>query len=206
MTPEPGSTESAREDLAFLRNLVEAGDSGRRQLGQGYLVAGLCYGLQMMGHAVSYFGHVTNPLFNLIVGVAPTIVFLGLIVWLLRRDRPARSTVTARTVAAVFSSVGWANIVLIVIIGSLAWRQQSLEIWLLYPCAVMVMQGAAWLVAYQVRRERFAAIIAAGWLVSALAAGLSIGHQGAFIAILGAAMLLFMALPGYLMIRNETPT
>jgi hypothetical protein len=77
-----------------------------------------------------------------------------------------------------------------------------MEVWQIYPCIIMVMQGAAWMVAWLVKRQAFSAILSVGWFVTGVAAGLTIGNLGAFILVLGLGLWLFMALPGYLMIRD----
>ncbi len=52
---------TARDDLAFLRALAEAGDDGQRQFGRVYLAAGLIYGAQMLAHAAQALGWIATP-------------------------------------------------------------------------------------------------------------------------------------------------
>ena len=45
------NTDTAREDLAFMRALVQPDEAWQRQFGEIYLACGLCYGGQMLMHA-----------------------------------------------------------------------------------------------------------------------------------------------------------
>ena len=83
MTPD-----EARDDLAYLRALVEPGDSFQRQFGETYFAAGLCYGVQMLLHALQFGLNWQDERLGLAIGFGPTVVFLGLMIWIIRR-RPA---------------------------------------------------------------------------------------------------------------------
>jgi hypothetical protein len=199
MTPD-----SARDDLAFLRSIVQAGDDGMRQFGEGYLVAGLCYGVQMLLHGAQLLGWASsNGLVGLAIAFGPTVVFTVLMVWQGHKHRHKRvGSVAGRAIGAVFAGVGFANLILIAIIGLAAWREQSVEVWLIYPCTVMVMQGAAWMVVWAVKRELFSAIVAIGWFAVSLAMGVSIGHPAAFVITTGLGLFLFMVIPGWIIVRR----
>ncbi len=54
-------SHSARDDLAFLRTLVEAGDTYYRPFGEAYFAAGLIYGAQMLMHAGQALGLDCQP-------------------------------------------------------------------------------------------------------------------------------------------------
>lgn len=202
------SPDEAREDLAFLRALVQAGDDGRRQMGEAYLAGGVCYGVQMLGHGGQFLGWVpdSGPI-GLAIAAGPTVVFLVLItlVNIRRRRATPRQDAASRAVGSVFAAVGLANFALIAIIGNAAIRAHSLEVWQIYPSIILVMQGAAWMVSWLVKRQTFAALMSVGWFISGVAAGLSIGHLGAFILVLTLSLWLLMALPGYLMMRDARP-
>ncbi len=198
--------DSARDDLAYLRALVEAPGSFQRSLGESYFAAGLCYGVQMLLHAGQLAGWIPpGSAAGLTIGFAPTVVFLGLLVWIIRRH-PAKpgGSVVARAVGAVFGAVGLANLALIVVIGSVAWREQNLTIWLIFPCTVLILQGLAWMVVYALRRRLWFAVVAAGWFVTAIAMALAIKAPAAFIGIGGFGFLAFMLVPGWVMMRQPT--
>lgn len=199
MTPE-----SAHDDLAFMKSLVQPGDKFQRDFGRTYFAAGLCYGIQMLLHGAQLAGWswLQGEAPGLIIGLGPTVVFLGLLVWLARGGNAA-PTLANRAIGSVFAAAGVGNLTLIVIVGLSAWREQSLQVWLVYPCAVMVMQGMAWMVAWQIRRYPWFLAISAGWFATALAMAVSIPNLAAFVAITGLGMLAFMLIPGWVMMRRS---
>jgi hypothetical protein len=200
------NTDRARDDLAFLRGLVQPDERWQRGFGESYAAAGLCYGTQMIGHGLQGLGIIPGDgPFGLLIGAGPTVVFVVLLLIINRRNRmPPRATggVTSRAVGAVFSAVGTANFFLIAIFAALALREHSLKIWLLYPCVVLIMQGAAWMVAYALRRQRWFAVVAAGWFLTGLAMGLTIETIGWYILIGGVGLFAFMLVPGLVMMRQ----
>ncbi|HEY0106972.1 MAG TPA: hypothetical protein VGB91_12885 [Rhizomicrobium sp.] len=203
MTANP---QSARDDLAFLRALVDDDDSaGSRTFGEGYLAAGLIYGGQMLLHAMQAMGWIGGSgLAALAIGFGPTVLFVPVMTWIVVRNRanPVRGTV-ARAVGGMFAVVGLANLVLVAVIGSVAWREGSVTTWLIYPCAVFVLQGAAWLFAFTMRRRPWLLGVALGWFACAVAMALTVTMTGYFILFAGLGLWLCMALPGLIMLPRK---
>jgi hypothetical protein len=195
-------TETLRDDLAFMRALVSGGDGFTRAFGEAYGVSGLIYGSQILLHAAQLFGLLpTAPAWSLTIGLGPTVVFIPVISWISWRNRAVRSGSTGRAVGAVFAAAGAANLGLICVIGAVAWREQSLTTWLIYPCSVFVLQGAAWLVAWALRRRAWLAVVAAGWFVAGIAMAVSITSIPYFLLAAALGIWLCMALPGWVMTR-----
>jgi hypothetical protein len=198
--------QSARDDIAFLRSLV--GDDENVQataFGKAYFAGGLIYGGQMLGHAALGLKLLPDtPAVNLTVGLGPTLVFVPVLIWIIRSgQRSAIRGAVGRAIAAVFASVGLANLFLIAVIGAVALSQHSLVVWLIYPCTVFVLQGMAWLFAYMMRRRGWYALVAAGWFVCGVAMALTVSTATAwFIVFAGLGLWLCMALPGWIMMRN----
>src|SRR5205085_6654154 len=117
--------QSAQDDLAYLRALVQPKDQGQAPFGESYLAGGLLYGLQLVGHWAQATGAVVfSDAGALALGLGPTVVFLAVLGWIMWRSRPSPQTGTAnRAVGLMFGSVGLANLVLIAVIGPLAWRE-----------------------------------------------------------------------------------
>jgi len=199
--------EEALDDLAFMKSLVQSGADIQRPIGEGYVAAGVCYGVQTLLHLGQGAGLVSDQgLAGLAVALGPTVVFLVLITWLsIKNRRPtAAASLVSRTVAAVFVAFGLSNIALIAIIGSQALRLKSLDVWLIYPCVVLGLQGAAWLIVYTLRRRAWIAVMAAGWFVTGVAMAFSIGHPMAFVATTSFGLWGLMVVPGLYMMRRPT--
>ena len=201
--------KSALDDLAYMRALVEAPGAFQRSFGEAYFAAGLCYGLQMLAHAGQEIGWLPGEgLAALLIGIGPTVVFLGLLTWVIVREqtsrRPAGGAV-AKAIGAVLGAIGIANLVLVFVVGIVAWRAGSLTIWLIYPCVVMVLQGAAWLVIYALRRRAWFGAVALGWYVtgSVMAVGVAYENFTLFIGAAGLGFLAFMLVPGWIMMRSS---
>jgi len=202
MTATP---QSVQDDLAFMRSLVESGSGVQGAFGEAYLAAGICYAAQMVltaGQSVAWLPN--TAAWSLTIGLAPTVVFLAVLVWIIWRSRHAVPMgVVGRAIGAVFACVGIANLALVAVIGSVALRQHSLTTWLIYPCAVFVMQGAAWLVAFSLRRHAWLALVAIGWFATAIVMACYIEKTGYFIVLAGIGFVLLMVVPGAVMMRTS---
>jgi hypothetical protein len=203
------NTDTARDDLAYMRALVDAPGNFRRSFGEAYFAAGLCYGVQMLLHGVQRFGWLPGegPI-ALTIGIGPTVVFMGLLTWIIRRERASRPPAggaVARAIAAVGSAVGLANLVLIFVIGVVALSEKSLKIWLLYPCTVMVLQAMVWLVIFVLRRRAWFGVVAAGWFLVAAVMAVAIATWNVDVFMITAALgfFAFMLVPGWLIMRQR---
>ena len=195
--------ESAQEDLAFLRALARTGDGFQLPFGAAYLSAGLCYGVQMLLSAAQTLGWLPAwPILGLAVGLGPTVVFAVLMtIIVVRNRRAAPAGLMGRAIGAVFGAMGLANLALVAVIGSVAMRQHSLTVWLIYPCTVFVLQGAAWFIAFSLRWRSWLALVAAGWVVFGLLMTWFITQPILYIAAGGVGMIVCMVIPGAVMLR-----
>lgn len=195
--------QDVEADLAFMKALVEGPAMPWSAFGETYLVGGLIYGVECLFHFAQYQGWIVlAPTLSVVVGVGFTVVFLAILAWMLWRRRGTPPVGTAnRAIRSMFSAVGITNIVMVALFATVAARHHSVTIWMIYPTIVFALQGAAWLVAAMLRRRPWMGAIAAGWYVSALWLGLTIDTV-AYLAVCGFSLLLWMALPGALMLRQ----
>ena len=176
------NADSARDDLAFMRALVSSDDHWQRQFAEIYTAAGVCYSVQVLMHIGQFLGMAPSAgLGGQVIGWAPTVVFVILLVWSVRRAGPRPGGVTSRAVGAVFAAVGLSNLALMISIGSVALRLHNQTIWLLYPCVVMVLQGLAWLVAFMLRRRTWMAVVAFGWFAVGVSMAVFIENMVGFV-------------------------
>ena len=75
----------------------------------------------------------------------------------------------------------------------------SLTIWLLYPCLVFIIQGAAWGVAYALRRRAWLGLVALGWSAAAVVMAFFIGSP-TYALIASLSMFVLMFAPGAAML------
>lgn len=197
---------NAREDLAFLRNLVESDEPLRlRAFSEAYFASGLIYGGQMLLHAGQALGLMPGtPVAGLLIGLGPTALFIPVMIWIgIRNRNSVLRGATGQAVGRVFSAIGLANLALMVIIAWRAFVTHNLETWLIFPCAVFVLQGTAWFFAWMMRRRGWHGLVALGWFASAIAMALTIGQLHLFIIFAGLGLWLCMALPGYLLLHGR---
>ena len=199
-----GDLNSARDDLAFLRALVN--DAPRTQSAGGwlFLAGGVLFGLQCLFFWAQMVFRIQLPAWGWMVPtVLPTVLFLIALVLVVRQGRKSPQTgVATRAMNAAWSSTGLVTMTVIVVFAFNAWREQSLLIWLLYPIIVCAVQGGVWYVAYMIRKRAWLAGVSAGWLVSAMALGFMTRNMDLYGLTIGIALLLFMALPGWIMVRQ----
>ena len=197
-------SQSARDDLAFVRALVSEGGKVQASAGEALLAGGLCYGLQCLAQwALMVSGWPAPPIVHLTAGFLPTVIFIALIIWIVRRNGAAAPQGMAmRAFNAGFGSTGLATLTTAAIFGYLAWRRQDLGVWLFHPLMVAVLQGAAWYIAFAILRRGWLALVSAGWFVTAFLGALVLDRLDLFLPLVGVALLLLMALPGWILMRS----
>jgi hypothetical protein len=193
---------SAREDLAFMRALVETdGRRAQAMAGQIFIVAGLIYGAQCLAQWAGVVGLITAPLvLNLWVGLGPTVLCVAVIVAMTIKNRGVSQTSTQRALNAVFTSMGFANLSMVAVFGIVATRRHDWTIWEMYACVVFAFQGAAWLVSFSLRKRFWHLAVALAWFATAVALSLVLGTT-TYVLIAALALIFLMALPGYAMLR-----
>lgn len=196
--------KAAQDDLAYLKGLVQGTGSQQRLTGKLFLAGGLLYGGECAFHWAQSQG-VIHPsgLVTLIVVVAISVVFLAILTAAIISKRGESQGGTAsRAVNAAFTAAGATNAVMIVVFGLVAAAHHSLTIWLLYPCVVCALQGAAWLISAQVNRRVWHGGVALGWFATTIAMALTIATPPLYSAVVGLGLILWMAVPGYVLMRT----
>jgi len=203
MSTEMHEHGNVGDDLAFLRALAEGGGESQRSTGAGLVAGGALYGLQCFVFSAQGYGLVSlGDTASGVVGFGITVVFLVVLAFIVWRNRDAQEGgVVARALSAAFGSAGAATLAMLCVFGYTALRDKSLATWLLYPCAVFALQGAAWMVAWMLRRRAWLGIVAFGWLGSAIVLSWTISTPPLYALVAGIALVLFMAVPGWLMMR-----
>lgn len=193
--------QSATEDLAYLRAIVDGGGV-QKSGGALFIAAGVIYGLQVLGHWAQGSGLLNlGPLGGLALLVGPTVVFLVVMSWILARNRGKTAGSTAKAFNAAFSAIGLTNLVLVMIFGPAAYAQHDWKVWMFYGAVAYALQGTGWLIAFNLRREAWMGLTALGWFAAAVAMGLFIG-TATYALIAALALLVLMVGPGLIMMRK----
>lgn len=200
-------TESARDDLAFVRALMSESGQVQSSLGQALLAGGACFGVQCLLQALFVNRTDIPTALHLIVGISPTLIFIVAITWISIRDKGAsKHSVGTRAINAAFGGGGLAAMTTALIFGYLAITYRNMGTWLLHPVMICVVQGVVWYTAFAVRRRGWFGLVSAGWFATSLVLAYMLGLKDErvitpFLLVLSAALLGLMALPGWIMMR-----
>lgn len=197
--------EAARDDLAYMRSLIGGTSAMQATIGEAFVWAGVLYGGQCILHWLQTLNVVPSEgLVALAIGIVPTIVFCGVLSWIIWKDRKTKVTgVASRALGAVFQGAGLANLVMAFVFSYGASRAESFGLWLYHPIVVCMFQGVAWFVAWTILRRAWLGLVAAGWFATTVALGIAVfADIGVYLLILGISLIVLMAIPGYAMWRG----
>jgi hypothetical protein len=198
-------TQSAREDLAFLRQLVDEDDGGRPLwiFGASYLAIGLAIIAQVVALWIIAADLVPAPEWAPLAAiVAVWTVYTFAQQWIAGRVRGVKpgANVRSRVGGAALYSMALPHLTMVVVFAITAWRQQD-GIFLQQAALVFfALQGGMWFIIHALRRERWHLLEAIAWLLATLAAAPFLGTDtfGPVIAII---VLALMVAPGIYMLR-----
>ncbi|WP_421736239.1 hypothetical protein [Caulobacter sp.] len=197
-------TQSAQDDLAYMRTVVEQGGRPRMAGALIYMAAGLIYGAETLvhwGQSINLIQLSESATLAFVAGC--TLLFVLVMVVLIVRDKTkgVGAGTGSRALNAAFGGAGLANIALMAIFGVNAWRQHDFMIWMLYPCVVFALQGAAWYVAFMLRWKIWMLTVSLGCLTTSVVMGLVIGTP-TFNLVAALACFAWLAVPGAIMARD----
>jgi hypothetical protein len=174
-------------------------------IGEAFLWAGSLYGAQCILHWLQTLELMPSEgLGALAISLLPTILFCGVLAWIIWKDRKIKVTgVGARALGAVFQGAGLANLVMAFVFAYGATKAESFGLWLYHPIVVCMFQGVAWYVSWVVLRRAWLGLVALGWFATTVALGVAVyADIGAYLAILGVALIVLMAVPGWVIWRG----
>ena len=196
--------QSAQDDLAFMRAMVEEGSQTNLTGTSMMVIGGVLYGLQCLGHWAEAAGLLVYPgMVRLLIGFGPTVLFLAVVAWVTWRDRGRGfgKTTASRAIGAGFAGAGIANITLTFVFGFNAARSGDFTLWLFYPAVVCAIQGAVWFAFAVLRRRLWLGAVAAGWYIAGALTGVLVHSPADYLLVLALSMFLLLALPGAVMMR-----
>ncbi len=192
--------DGAKDDIAFLRSLVGDGAGAKRDAAM-LLIVGLIFGSLDFVYWLIFAGIVDWPAaIGNWLWVGAVAVFAAALILVLRIPRP--TSAAGRAAGTALAGVGLALIVaeLAFFAGGEALHLPLLALWTL-PVALFTLYGAAWSVAFVVKRRSRFAVIAGGCYVAAFFGGLTMGSPTEWLT-LSFGLFALVAAPGVVMLRE----
>lgn len=195
--------QSVRDDIAFLRNLAEAGRSGTMAGGEILLCAGLIYGVTSFATAgCMAAGLVTSGLFMPIVWFGATALFLFCL-FTLKASARERSSGAAGAAGVAFSGAGISMFFIIVSLMLISYRANA---WLVMSAAapvIVAIYGGCWWLAAVLTKIRWLYAVAYGSFAAGLAMAWYATEPVMQFTLYGATLLLLLAAPGFAFMRKS---
>lgn len=193
---------SARDDLAFLREVAEDRGPLPSHLGAHLFWPGLLYGLNVAYTWAGLAGFAPWPQDWYAWAYMPaTVIYIPICIWLTLDGRKQHWGPGARVFAAAWSGVSimTLTVVGIVIAASVKTGVNYAVVW---PPIALALYAGAWLALGVALRRLWAILVAVGCSLSAILMGILTGAPEVWL-VMGLGMLLFMAAPGAMMMRRK---
>lgn len=196
--------ETARDDLAYMRSLVGGTERMQATIGEAFFWAGVLYGAQCGLHVLQVAGLAPEVgVGALAIAWLPTVIFCAMLAMIIAKDRKApKGGASSRTLSAVFQGAGIANLATAFVFAYGAYKFEAPGLWLYHPVVVCMFQGVAWYVAWVILRRTWLGFVAIGWLATSVGLGVVIDDVSWYLGILSVALVVLMAIPGYVMWRG----
>jgi hypothetical protein len=199
-------THSARDDLAFLRSLVdEDWRPGLWAFGAIYLSIGLV----LVAHVLISWAGAAGYLPVRAVTAYVALYAVASVVWTwvggrVRRESQRNAaqvaSVKGRAGAVALTSTFLGHLVMLAAFVIVAVRQSNGVFLELAPLVLFTLQSTAWFVVHAMRRQRWQLVVAVGWLVAVLGLAPLVGTSAFGLGIAATAVAL-MIVPGAYMMR-----
>lgn len=197
-------TDSARDDLAFMRAVAEDRGPLPSVLGAHLFSVGLLYGLNLIYGWAGYSGLVPWPKDGMVwLYIPASVVYVPICIWLNIRGTRISWGPGARAFAAAWSGVGVVTITVVAIMF-LATLRTGIPYHETWPAIALALYGGAWCMFAIVRGRLWAFLVSLGCCASAVACAALIHNNELWLA-MGVGLLLFVGLPGFAMMRARQP-
>ncbi len=195
-------TQGLKDDLAFLRDLTQDSGKGLARDGFNLAAVGLVFGVVTLVYWLVFWG----PLASL-MALAYWLWIAGLLLMIVATAIARRSLPAATGAAARALSVAWNGVGVSLLAGGLAllaaaWRtHDGAFVLATFPILLFSLYGAAWSVAYAVKRLSWFAWVSTGCFGVAFAEGLLYRspHQWLVMSI---GLFLLVGLPGLVILKK----
>lgn len=192
--------QSLREDIAFIRQMAEAGRDRPMLGGQILVAAGLVWG------AASFSVWCMTSVLRMSAGSANIAWAIGFVVWMVtlfvmvRRVR-AQVSGPQETSGAAWAGVGYAIFAIAVSLGVIGWRLNLPSVLWAIPSVLLALYGAAWSVAATAFRKPWMHVMAIASFVMAPVNGWFAGDPAIWL-IYAISLVGLLTAPGLYLIRE----
>jgi hypothetical protein len=195
--------ESLRDDIAFLRDLARDDGAGLAREGANMIVVGLLFGAVAFSYWLIFAGYVTPPPAVVSWLWAAGVGVMILVALFLNRGLPRASGAASRALAAAWGGTGVSLLApcLGLMLGGARTGNAHLVLWI-FPVILFTLYGAAWGVAFVVKRRQWLFNVAVGCAATAFAEGALVSSPYQWL-VLSAGLILLVALPGAAILRQS---
>jgi hypothetical protein len=200
------TTQTLKDDLAFIRSLAEEGRAGPLLGGPILLTNGLIFS----GASLLDFALATHPalarqdwladVWWAALGLS-ALVTIALIARLRAGKGRGSGPLVAKTFGSIWSGVGlavWACVFGLLLAQA---RLQDGTVFAGFPTVILALYGAGWTASATLAQQRWMWGVALGGFAAAVLAGWLAG-QASLLLVFAAALLLLMAAPGLILMRQ----
>ncbi|MBW8881089.1 MAG: hypothetical protein JF615_06600 [Asticcacaulis sp.] len=199
------SSSNLHDDIAYMKSMAEAGNAGPLPNGATLFWAGILYGLASIGQ------------YGLIQGWLPRTGWMAAVIWFgasiifgvlafalgFERWRRRGQPMGTRAVNFAWSAVGLGIVFLLLTMFVVSTRVSDFtSISYLIAPLILLLYGVGWWVSAQIACQGWLKVIAFGCFIGAPAMGYLTGQPEQLLAY-AAALVLFAAVPGFVLMRAE---
>jgi hypothetical protein len=196
------SLRSARDDLAFMKELAEDRGPLPAHLGQHIFWPGLLYGLNVIATWAGLSGLIPWPAdWQAWAYLPATVIYIPICLIVNLRARRQSWGPAARMFAAAWSGVALLTFTVVTVVVIASYRA-GVNYAVVWPSFALAMYGGSWLVMGILLKRMWALLVAFGCCATAIAMGFLIDMPELWL-VMGLGMLFFMALPGFVMMRPK---
>ncbi len=195
---------SARDDLAFMKELAEDRGPLPRHLGAHLFWPGLLYGLNVayIWAGMRGFAPWTSDwyMWSYLPG---TVVYIPICIWLSLDGRRQHWGPAARVVAAAWTGVSIMTVTVVAIVTVASFKTGT-NVAIVWPPIALALYAGAWLALGVVLKRLWSILVAIGCsLTAVLMAALTDTPE--YWLVFGLGLLLFMSAPGLMIMRKKKP-
>ncbi|MGZ3278010.1 MAG: hypothetical protein ACXU82_08505 [Caulobacteraceae bacterium] len=195
-------TQNLKDDLAFLRDLTQDSGKGLARDGFTLAVVGIVFGLVTLIYWLVFWGPLASARAISWWLWAAAILGTILLAEPARRRFPLPSSAAARALSVAWNGVGLSLLGGGLALFAAAWRLHDGAFVLhTYPILLFSLYGAAWGVAYAVKRLSWFVWISLGCFLAAIGEGLLYGSPHQWL-VLSMGLFLLVGFPGLVILKK----